>query len=420
MTNIKKQIILISILVAMFQSFSFGQGSTYGGSYVSSAPIVLDGINNQTISKLSIKNPSGHCIKLSNCSNITIENCQLGPSTGEGVFLSNCKNITVTNCSMDHVESGVVADIGSGIKVLHNDVRNVQGPMPRGQMVQFGNVSGTGNSISYNVGENVPGQSFPEDEVSLFKSNGTLDDPIQIVGNWIRGGGPSNSGGGIMTGDMGGSNVLVQDNILVNPGQYGITISSGDHITINNNKIFSDKQKSSNIGLSAYNQYPSVATFANTVSNNQVNFTNKDGVLNNLYNPGNAGVITGWDTNVYNENLTSDILPAIIIGRAKADTSTTVAPPTVPTTPNPPKSADITLKIYPNPVYSHSLIVTAATPNTEKIIIYNLNGQIEIEKSINNSKTEINSSKLPTGVHIVKILKDNVVIDTRKIIVGKK
>ena len=282
-------------------------------SYKASAPIVWDGVNDKTISDLEINNPGGHCIKLSNCSNITIQNCKLGPSKGEGVFLSNCTNITVTNCTMDSVESGVVADIGSGIKVTYNNVKNVLGPMPRGQMVQFGNVNGSGNCINYNTGENILGQSHPEDEINLYMCNGTAEDPIQVMGNWIRGGGPSGSGGGIMTGDMGGSYILVQDNILINPGQYGITIASGHHITIKNKKIYSKKLPFSNEGLSAYRQYP-IDTYSNTISNNEINFTNKDGVLNNMWNAGNAGDVLGWDTNKYNQSLTESALPSKIIG----------------------------------------------------------------------------------------------------------
>jgi len=418
MKKIIKSIILPIILLVLFCGLSYGQGSTYGGTYTDSSPIVLDGVSNKTIDMLKISNPSGHCIKLSNCSNIIIKNCKLGPSKGEGVFLSNCTNITVTNCSMESVESGVVADVGSGIKVTNNDVKNVQGPMPRGQIVQFGNVSGSGNSISYNVGENITGQSYPEDAISLFMSNGTAQDPIQVVGNWIRGGGPSTSGGGIMTGDEGGSYVLVQDNILVNPGQYGITISSGTHITINNNKIYSDKLPFSNIGLSAYKQY-AIETSSNTISNNQVNYTNKDGVLNNMWNAGNCGVITGWDTNTYNSSLNASVLPAKIIGRAvQADTVAIPKQDTIPVVK--PKQLDANLKIYPNPTYSQSIGVTAPTPNNDKIIVYDLKGQIMIQQSINNSKTEINSSNLPVGVYIIKILNNDVVVDVRKIIVGKK
>lgn len=316
MNGMKKTIVSTLAFIVIFHCFSFGQGSRYCGPYIAHKPIVWKDIHDKIISKLSISNPFGHCIKLINCSNITIHDCKLGPAKNEGVYLNNCSNITVKDCSMDSIDSGVVADVCTGIKVSYNDVRNVQGPLPRGQMVQFGHVSGPGNVISYNVGENVLGQSNPEDEISLYMSNGTEQDPIRIIGNWIRGGGPSTSGGGIMTGDKGGSHVVVEDNILVNPGQYGITISSGNHITIKNNKIYSKMLPFSNIGLSAYKQYP-IETFSNTIMNNEVNFTNKKGELNCLWNAGNCGEVTGWKTNIYNADLKASILPNKIIGRCK-------------------------------------------------------------------------------------------------------
>ena len=310
----KKLIVINIIFLISPLSISFGQGSAYCGPYEVTSPIILNNVHDQTITNLEISNSSGHCIQLTNCTNITILNCKLTHSKGEGVYLSNCNEITVSNCFMDSVESGVVANICTGIKVIYNDVKNVLGPMPRGQMVQFGNVSGTGNIISYNVGENIVGESHPEDEISLYMSNGTEEDPIQVVGNWIRGGGPSNSGGGIMTGDKGGSYILVKDNILINPGQYGITISSGNNIIIRNNKIFSDKRPFSNVGLSAYKQYP-IDCFSNSIMNNEVNFTNNKGVLNNIWNAGNCGIIKGWKTNYYNPDLKASILPDKIIGR---------------------------------------------------------------------------------------------------------
>jgi parallel beta-helix repeat protein len=310
----KKLIVLNVIFLILRPSISFSQGSTYCGPYEISSPIIWNDVHNQAISNLEISNPSGHCIQLTNCTNITIRNCKLSHSKGEGVYLSNCKNITVTNCLMESVQSGVVANICTGIKVTYNDIKNVLGPMPRGQMVQFGNVSGIGNCISYNVGENILGESHPEDEISLYMSKGTAEDPIQVVGNWIRGGGPSSSGGGIMTGDKGGSYILVKDNILINPGQYGITIASGNNIIIRNNKIFSKNLPFSNVGLSAYKQYP-IDCFSNSIMNNEVNFTNNKGVLNNMWNAGNCGKIIGWETNYYNPDLKASILPVKIIGR---------------------------------------------------------------------------------------------------------
>jgi parallel beta-helix repeat protein len=401
-----KNFLLISISLFIFQCFSFGQGSAYTGTYISSSPIVYSGISNKAINGLAITNSSGHCISLTNCSNITISNCKLGASRNEGVFLYNCTNITVTNCTMESVETGVYAELCSGIKVVYNDVKNVQGPFPRGQMAQFNNVSGGGNSISYNVSENIQGQSYPEDCINLYKSSGLVGDPIQVVGNWIRGGGPSASGGGIMAGDNGGSHVIVKDNILVDPGQYGISVSSGTDISVTNNKIFGKQQSFTNVGIFCWNQ-TSTPCSSITVMNNQVNFTSSKGLLNTLWDGGNCGVITGWNTNVYNSSLNASILPSVIIGRAKGGTTD------VNTTPV------INYKIFPNPVFSSSIVVTMDTPNNETVSISNSKGQNVIEVSISSTRTEIDTSILTAGIYTVKISNSQGVVEARKVLISK-
>jgi len=63
-----------------------------------------------------------------------------------------------------------------------------------------------------------------------------------VRGNWIRGGGPSTSGGGINIGDYGGSYQITENNILVNPGQYGIGISGGNNMIMRNNKVYGKKK----------------------------------------------------------------------------------------------------------------------------------------------------------------------------------
>jgi len=405
----KRHFLTSGLFLLLIHCNTFSQGSTYTGSYQLSSPIVLENVSNTTISGLEISNANGRCISLSNCSNIIIQNCKLGPSLGEGVYLCNCRNITVTNCTMEKIATGVVADQASGIKVTYNDIKNVLGPMPRGQLVQFGNVSGTGNLIAYNSGENIIGQSSPEDAISLYMSNGTATDPIQVVGNWIRGGGPSTSGGGIMAGDMGGSYILIKDNILVNPGQYGITVSSGNDITITGNKIFGQQLPFNNIGLSAFKQY-NINTYNITISNNEVNYTNNNGVLNNMWNAGNCGTVVGWSTNKYNPNLTAAILPATIIGRAKIQSVTT----------------DVNLaqtnadfNIYPNQEIKSLIVELGQLTGNNKLIVYGLNGQKLLEQSILNNRTEVDLSKLIDGVYIAKLSGDNSQNVVKKFIVQK-
>ena len=293
-------------------TFSSSPGTNYCGSYTSSPPIILNGVNDSTISGLEITNPSGHCISIRNCNNITIHQCKLGSATGNGIDIYNSDNILIYDCRIDSVASGVYANSCTQVQVINNSVKNVIGPMPRGQMVQFNKVNGVGNKINYNVAENILGESNPEDVISIFKSNGTSSDYIQVKGNWIRGGGPSNSGGGIMTGDAGGSKILVENNILVDPGQYGIAISSGDSIEIIENIIYAKEQSFTNVGIYVWNQYqPSCSN--HRVFGNQVNWINNNGLTNHKWNGNNCGPIIDWTSNFWGANIDSTILPAEIL-----------------------------------------------------------------------------------------------------------
>src|ERR1035437_131446 len=407
-TNIKKFILFTGMFLLLFQGFSYGQGSTYTGSYTTSEPISWSGISNQTISKLQITNSSGHCISLSNCSNITIQYCKLGPAKNEGVYLSNCTNITIINCTFSTVESGVYAATSSGISFTYNDVQNVQGPFPKGQMCQFDRVSGAGNSISYNVAENISGQSNPEDCISLYMSNGTAASPIQVNGNWIRGGGPSTSGGGIMTGDGGGSYITVQNNILVNPGQYGIAVASGTNINVSNNKIYGMAQTFTNVGLYVWNEYATPCSSI-TCMNNQVNFYYKTGSVNNTYMPGNCGTIVGWSTNTFPTTLNASILPSKIISRVSGTTTAIVAP-TI--------NLKTGFKVYPNPASDHITIESSSELNNGKVIVYNIKGQRIIEQAILPGSMDIDTRALAKGVYLLKISGANQKTEDKKIIIG--
>jgi len=281
-------------------------------SYKMSAPISLNNVYDKVISGLEIDNSNVSCIQLTNCHDITIQDCRFVSSKGNGVNIYHCKNITIKDCYMEKIATGVYAVKSQGINVLYNQVKNVQGPYPRGQMVQFNEVNGDNNSVSYNKCENIPGSSNAEDIINMFKTNGTLNSPVKIIGNWIRGGGPSASSGGIMLGDNGGSYIIADKNILVNPGQYGIAISSGTNIQITNNKIYSKSQRFTNVGLYVWNQYHSSCAL-NIVSGNMINWTNSKGRKNHEWNKGNCGPVNGWKSNLTGAKIDSAILPLAII-----------------------------------------------------------------------------------------------------------
>ncbi|WP_019541278.1 right-handed parallel beta-helix repeat-containing protein [Proteiniphilum acetatigenes] len=349
-------IILGLALLCLPLHISYGQGARYTGSYKKSSTIKHVGKNNLVIEGLEISSTnSENCIALYNCENVVIKNCKFGPSVlARAIYAIDCKNITIVDCTFENVQAGLFASRSQGVKFEYNDVTNIVGKLRGasvyGSMVQLVEVSGAGNSISYNVCDNLPGQSSPEDIVNIYDSRGTAQSPILVKGNWIRGGGPSETSGGINLGDMSGAYQIAEDNILVDPGQYGIGISGGNDMTLRNNKVFGKRQSFTNVGITACNWYEDKGRSYNiTVSNNTVNFIHKNGYTNNSWSSSNVGTISGWSTNKYDPSLSASILPTQIIGRARSSSPTPPSNPGGGTTPLPDDKPDTTPTPTPEP-----------------------------------------------------------------------
>jgi hypothetical protein len=277
-----------------------------------SGPLVIDGEADLTISGLEIVNPEGNGITIMNSKRIRIENCKIGPCKGEAVNVYACEGITVAGNRFEAVSTGVYALDSRRIEVIGNRCLNVHGPFHRGQLAQFDKVTGGGNRISHNLALNIAGKSHPEDIINIYKSSGTADDPIQVVGNKIRGGEPSASGGGIMTGDGGGAHIVVRDNTLIDPGQYGIAIAGGHHIRILDNKVFGKRQPFTNVGIYVWNQ-SRVPSSDHTVKGNRVRWLNKDGMENPRWDAKNCGTVAGWDGNDWHADLDDKVLPTDLL-----------------------------------------------------------------------------------------------------------
>lgn len=320
----------------MVSSLSYGQGSRYTGTYKKSNPITHSNKSDIIIEGIEISGIEGRAISLFNSQNIIIRNCKFKDiATSAAIYAENSANILITDCTFENVHRGFIAGNGKGnIKFEHNDVKNILGTLQGGvafsQAVQFQYCNGPGNSISFNSIENISGQSSPEDIINIYMSNGTAASPIMVNNNWLRGGGPSPSGGGILLGDWGGSYQKAENNILVNPGQYGMGIGGGTHMTLKNNKIYAKRQSFTNVGLSICNWTESNTgkSHSITIENNDINWTNKEGNLNLWWIYQNMEPVKGKETNKYNEDLNESILPENILNRAKSsDDNPTVTPP---------------------------------------------------------------------------------------------
>ena len=73
------------------------------------------------------------------------------------------------------------------------------------------------------------------------------------------------------------------------------------------------------------------------------------------------------------------------------------------------------LLIYPNPV-KNVLTIINYTANIENINIYNLNGQLVLNKKLNNNHNTLNVSSLESGIYIIDILSENTSVKRKLII----
>jgi hypothetical protein len=265
-------------------------------SFIATGPVTV--YSGQTLTGRQISNPNGPCIQGDNVSNVRIYNNKIGPcgpsANDAGIVLSNAHDIMVDHNSFDDVAGGLfVVDSTNNIVFDHNYATRIRGPFPRGQIIQFDKVIGSGNKITCNVSDQTaPGyKAGTEDHINTWLSSGTATSPLLIQYNKLRGGGPSTSGGGILAGDGGGSYITIDTNILVNPGQYGVAIAGGHNNKALNNKIYSASLPWSNAGMYVWNQY-APSSYGHEVSGNRVNWTNSSGQSNPWWNQGNTGPVT--------------------------------------------------------------------------------------------------------------------------------
>jgi nitrous oxidase accessory protein NosD len=294
-----------------------------------SQPVVLNNISGRTLrglriaadrsidlrgcSDITIISCDVRSIRMVNCSNIRVVNSYIHDTARVGVELENCRNVLVQGNRIERISTGVYALQSEGVRVVGNYVQDVRGPMPRGQMVQFDKVFGSGNAVTDNYARNLHRRSKPEDCISLYQSSGTPASPILIARNYITGDpqygstGMSDSGSGIMLGDSGGSYIRCVNNVLINPGQVGIGVCGGEFISVENNTIIGRRSDVANVGLYVWNQADAPGGSV-TVANNSVTWVNRQGKPNAFWNGGGFHSVT-VDGNRWNATALLSQLP---------------------------------------------------------------------------------------------------------------
>lgn len=223
-----------------------------------------EGLNNNSISWIEIKNYTHHGIYSDNGSadGLAIRNMkfyniapnefiQNDPHHGQehgAIMILNAENIEVRDNYFEKVASSIrFRGCNGPLKVLENIALN-----SGRNFFQCDNCNGANIKINDNSMERTAayGDAVLEDWINIYKSKGSSSSWIEVKHNRARGHSNSPSGSMLILGDEGGEYQRAENNIGVNPGQVGIGLAGGhDMQVINNNRMFSQQWTYSNAGF---------------------------------------------------------------------------------------------------------------------------------------------------------------------------
>ncbi len=293
-------------------------------TYTPSGPAFYGEQSNFVVDGLQFKDVPEDAIYLWNCHNVIIRNCDFtNVIAGKAIQLLECTNITIIYNNFHNIHRAVNAQqCGEGIKVDYNHVNKIAALMPdHANIIQFNGVVGRNCSISHNSIDNGIGILTPcDDQINLFASSGTPDSWIQVVGNWIRGGGYERSGAGIIGGDNDGQYQLIKDNILYEASSGGIGAGGGSNLSFINNTLYS-KRRDTSRAAGVFWQWDIARDGLSTnitIENNSNNWRNENGQLSNGdFGEETRAIVPNWATTamLIDTDINETILPPNIFVR---------------------------------------------------------------------------------------------------------
>ena len=223
-------------------------------------PIVISGESNKTYdgssSALSgadnkISNTAGVCISVVNSTNITLRNFHIEDCLNQGVSITGSTSVSILQSSLYNT-GGISAATSQGIHVEKNTIKKIVGT--NRHCIGFDAVNSVteGSTIVKNncVSEIGDGNTRL-DGINIKNSTGTLLAPITISENFISGYGTPTAGNGIVLGDTGGAYINAIKNILYMPGDIGIRVMGGNNITLESNIIINPQSARGTYGIRA-------------------------------------------------------------------------------------------------------------------------------------------------------------------------
>lgn len=296
----------------------------HNGYTVQTTPMVLNNPQNVVIENICFD--SDHYLETTSLliwggQNIIIRNCKFrGKSKARALHIDGATNVAIYNCVFENVYMGArLTKCHGGIRAFSNDYINIRagfdGGFTAGGACQLTYNNGGDYRIQDSIYEGTVGESSIEDVYNLYSCSFDDDSPLINRNNWIRNGGPGNTSGGALIGDDDGvvksKRAIIENNIFVNPGQYGVSLAGGDYGIIRNNKVYAAQRPWTNVGLIAVN-WAGDGSVGNVVANNQVKWIGRNGSDSPYWVHESAGVLEGWETNNFNAPIDESILPVKI------------------------------------------------------------------------------------------------------------
>ncbi len=263
------------------------EGGTYSGNWQSTdaktpavtvattAPVIIENAHIRSGGSLIKTTLAGSNLTVRNSLGVAANAAVKGQPNGVFLEVASPTRLDVENNYIENTQGGVIVhgyagnrDGGQTIVIRANRARNLNGMLSDGnggylpaegtnrapaRFIQFDSVQAVpGIDVGWNEVINYPGQSLVDDNIDLYRSGGTPNQPLEIHDTYIQGAYPykaaqdAYTGGGIKTDAKAGDNAQevpafnsIHDNQVVGTVNYGIAFTAGHDNVAANNRVVS-------------------------------------------------------------------------------------------------------------------------------------------------------------------------------------
>ncbi len=263
------------------------EGGTYSGNWQSTdaktaavtvattAPVIIENSHIRSVGGLIKTSVAGSNLTVRNSLGVALNVAAKGQPNGIFLEVASPVRLDVENNYIENAQGGVIVHGYTGnrdgeqtIVIRSNRARNLNGLLSDGnggylpgegtnrsqaRFIQFDSVQAVpGIDVGWNEVINYPGHSLVEDNIDVYRSGGTPNQPLEIHDTYIQGAYPykaaqdAYTGGGIKTDAKPGDNAQevpafnsIHDNQVVGTVNYGIQFAAGHDNVAANNRVIS-------------------------------------------------------------------------------------------------------------------------------------------------------------------------------------